>query len=192
MPTTVNADIIINKGGVLYRTYSFKPSKQTQLANLATDVAALQSAQQSDNNASRLTALETAINGNGNSVVGIETRLTAQENAWSTFFNDETDNSKIDTLKEVLAEISTNGSNISSILSNKLNISDVIDTVPEQAAARVGKAASVTLAQNIIDSVNALDTKVDSLIQVVNAIPEQTEAGVTYILVDDETPASNS
>lgn len=190
MPT-VNADIIINKGGVLYRTYSFKPSKQTQLANLATDVSALKQAQQADTSASRLTALETAINGNGNDVVGLEARLTVQENAWSTFFTGETDNSKIDTLKEVLAEINTNGTNIAAILANKLNKADVIDTIPEEAAAHVGKAASVVMAKSISDSVAALETKVDGLIQVVNAIPEQTEAGVTYILVDSDESQSN-
>ena len=121
-PVVKNADIVINKGGVLYRTYSFKPSKQTELATATSDIAALKTAvgNNATNLGSRVDTLETAINGNGSDVAGIEARLTAQENAWSTFFEGETDNSKIDTLKEILAEINTNTTNVADLLTNKV------------------------------------------------------------------------
>lgn len=229
-PTVKNADIVINKGGVLYRTYSFKPSKQTELATATSDIAALKTAvgDNATNLGSRVDTLETAINGNGSDVAGIEARLTAQENAWSTFFTGETDNSKVDTLKEVLAEINTNTSSIADILTNKVNKSDVVDTTTvEQGGSLTGKVASASLVKSVEDDVaqnatdiaantsaiatntaaiatnasaiqtnaadiDALETRVDNLIQVVNAIPSTTTAGTTYIVVDEDTPASGS
>ena len=70
-PVVKNADIVINKGGVLYRTYSFKPSKQTELATATSDIAALKTAvgNNATNLGSRVDSLETAINGNGSDVM---------------------------------------------------------------------------------------------------------------------------
>lgn len=225
-PVVKNADIVINKGGVLYRTYSFKPSKQTELATATSDIAALKSAvgDNATNLGSRVDSLETAINGNGSDVAGIEARLTAQENAWSTFFEGETDNSKIDTLKEVLAEINTNTASIADLLSNKVAKADVVNSTE---GTLTGKVASASLVKSVEDNVaknatdiaantsaistntaaiatnasaiqtnaadiDALETRVDNLIQVVNAIPSETTAGTTYIVVDEDTPASGS
>ena len=214
-PVVKNADIVINKGGVLYRTYSFKPSKQTELATATADIAALKTG--NTNVGSRVDALETAINGNGSDVAGIEARLSAQETAWSTFFEGETDNSKIDTLKELLSEINTNTTNIADLLSNKVAKADVVD---ETTGTLTGKVASAQLAKNIEDrvaanetaistnasaiqtnttaistnasaiqtnanNISALDTKVDGLIHVVNALPQSTTDGVTYVVVDE-------
>ena len=205
-PTVKNADIVINKGGVLYRTYSFKPSKQTELATATSDIAALKTAvgNNATNLGSRVDSLETAINGNGSDVAGIEARLTAQETAWSTFFEGETDNSKIDTLKEVLAEINTNTTSIADLLSNKVAKADVVDSTEGTLTGKVASASLVKsveddVAQNTSDiatnasaiqtnaaDIAALETRVDNLIQVVNAIPSETTAGTTYIVVDEE------
>lgn len=224
-PVVKNADIVINKGGVLYRTYSFKPSKQTELATATSDIAALKTAvgDNATNLGSRVDSLETAINGNGSDVAGIEARLTAQENAWSTFFEGETDNSKIDTLKEVLAEINTNTTNIANLLSNKVAKADVVNSTE---GTLTGKIASASLVKSVEDNVakntsdiatntaniatntsaiasnasaiqtnanniTALGTRIDNLIQVVNAVPAETVAGTTYIVVDEDTPAGN-
>ena len=220
-PVVKNADIVINKGGVLYRTYSFKPSKQTELATATSDIAALKTS--NSNVGNRVTALETAINGNGSDVAGIEARLTAQENAWSTFFEGETDNSKIDTLKEILAEINTNTTNIADLLSNKVAKADVVDSTEGTLTGKVASASLVKsveddVAQNTSDiatntaniatntaaittnasaiqtnanNITALGTRIDNLIQVVNAVPAETVAGTTYIVVDEDTPAGN-
>lgn len=220
-PTVKNADIVINKGGVLYRTYSFKPSKQTELATATSDIAALKTS--NSNVGNRVTALETAINGNGSDVAGIEARLTAQETAWSTFFEGETDNSKIDTLKEVLAEINTNTTSITDLLSNKVAKADVVDSTE---GTLTGKVASASLVKSVEDDVaqntsniatntsniatntaaiatnasaiqtntsdiSALNTRVDNLIQVVNAIPSETTAGTTYIVVDEDVQSGS-
>lgn len=212
-PTVKNADIVINKGGVLYRTYSFKPSKQTELATATSDIAALKTAvgDNATNLGSRVDTLETAINGNGSDVAGIEARLTAQENAWSTFFEGETDNSKIDTLKEVLAEINTNTTSIAELLSNKVAKVDVVDSTEGTLTGKVASASLVKsveddVAQNATDiaantaaiatnvsaiqtnaaDIDALETRVDNLIQVVTAIPSETTAGTTYIVVDED------
>lgn len=220
-PTVKNADIVINKGGILYRTYSFKPSKQTELATATSDIAALKTS--NSNVGSRVTALETAINGNGSDVAGIEARLTAQENAWSTFFEGETDNSKVDTLKEILSEINTNTTNIADLLSNKVAKVDVVDSTEGTLTGKVASASLVKsveddVAQNTSDiatntaniatntasiatnasaiqtntnNITALGTRIDNLIQVVNAVPAETVAGTTYIVVDEDTPAGN-
>ena len=212
-PTVKNADIVINKGGVLYRTYSFKPSKQTELATATSDIAALKTAvgDNATNLGSRVDTLETAINGNGSDVAGIEARLTAQENAWSTFFEGETDNSKVDTLKEVLAEINTNTTSIADLLSNKVAKADVVDSTEGTLTGKVASASLVKsveddVAQNATDiaantssiatnasaiqtnaaNIDALETRVDNLIQVVSAIPSTTTAGTTYIVVDED------
>lgn len=205
-PTVKNADIVINKGGVLYRTYSFKPSKQTELATATSDIAALKTAvgDNATNLGSRVDTLETAINGNGSDVAGIEARLTAQENAWSTFFEGETDNSKVDTLKEVLSEINANTTSIANLLSNKVAKADVVDSTE---GTLTGKVASASLVKSVEDDVaqntsaiatnasaiqtnaadiDALETRVDNLIQVVTAIPSDTIAGTTYIVVDED------
>lgn len=186
MATTFkNADIVINKGGVLYRTYSFKPARQEELAQALVDIAALQGGSSTDGG--RIDALEVAINGNGNDVAGIEARLTAQETAWSTFFEGETDNSKIDTLKEILGEINSNTSSISDLLTAKANKADVVDsTEVADGGSLSGKIASATLAKSIEDSVDALEQKVDDMVQVVNALPTVTTTGVTYVVVDDD------
>ena len=212
-PTVKNADIVINKGGVLYRTYSFKPSKQTELATATSDIAALKTAvgDNATNLGSRVDTLETAINGNGSDVAGIEARSTAQENAWSTFFEGETDNSKVDTLKEVLAEINTNTTSIADLLSNKVAKADVVDSTEGTLTGKVASASLVKsveddVAQNATDiaantssiatnasaiqtnaaNIDALETRVDNLIQVVSAIPSTTTAGTTYIVVDED------
>lgn len=212
-PTVKNADIVINKGGVLYRTYSFKPSKQTELATATSDIAALKTAvgDNATNLGSRVDTLETAINGNGSDVAGIEARLTAQENAWSTFFEGETDNSKVDTLKEVLAEINANTTSIADLLSNKVAKADVVESTEGTLTGKVASASLVKsveddVAQNATDiaantaaiatnasaiqtnaaDIDALETRVDNLIQVVNAIPSETTAGTTYIVVDED------
>lgn len=212
-PTVKNADIVINKGGVLYRTYSFKPSKQTELATATSDIAALKTAvgDNATNLGSRVDTLETAINGNGSDVAGIEARLTAQENAWSTFFEGETDNSKVDTLKEVLSEINTNTTSIANLLSNKVAKEDVVDSTEGTLTGKVASASLVKsveddVAQNATDiaantsaiatnasaiqtnaaDIDALETRVDNLIQVVTAIPSETIAGTTYIVVDED------
>lgn len=212
-PTVKNADIVINKGGVLYRTYSFKPSKQTELATATSDIAALKTAvgDNATNLGSRVDTLETAINGNGSDIAGIEARLTAQENAWSTFFEGETDNSKVDTLKEVLAEINTNTTSIADLLSNKVAKADVVDSTEGTLTGKVASASLVKsveddVAQNATDiaantsaiatnasaiqtnaaDIDALETRVDNLIQVVTAIPSETTAGTTYIVVDED------
>lgn len=217
-PTVKNADIVINKGGVLYRTYSFKPSKQTELATATSDIAALKTAvgDNATNLGSRVDTLETAINGNGSDVAGIEARLTAQENAWSTFFEGETDNSKVDTLKEVLSEINTNTTSIADLLSNKVAKADVVDSTEGTLTGKVASASLVKsveddVAQNATDiaantsaiatnasaiqtnaaDIDALETRVDNLIQVVNAIPSTTTAGTTYIVVDEDVQSGN-
>lgn len=217
-PTVKNADIVINKGGVLYRTYSFKPSKQTELATATSDIAALKTAvgDNATNLGSRVDTLETAINGNGSDVAGIEARLTAQENAWSTFFEGETDNSKVDTLKEVLAEINTNTTSIADLLSNKVAKADVVDSTEGTLTGKVASASLVKsveddVAQNATDiaantsaiatnasaiqtnaaDIDALETRVDNLIQVVNAIPSTTTAGTTYIVVDEDVQSGS-
>jgi len=219
-PVVKNADIVINKGGVLYRTYSFKPSKQTELATATADIAQLKTG--NSGLGTRVTNLETAINGNGSDVQGIEARLSAQETAWATFFEGETDNSKIDTLKEILAEINTNTTNVADLLANKVNKSDVVDSTEGTLTGKVASASLVksvedSVAQNATDiasntaaiatntsniasnlsaiqtnagNITALGTRIDNLIQVVNAVPDNTTAGTTYIVVDEDTPAS--
>ena len=71
------------------------------------------------------------------------------------------------------------------------NTSDIATNTANIATNTAAIATNASAIQTNANNITALGTRIDNLIQVVNAVPAETVAGTTYIVVDEDTPAGS-
>lgn len=175
---TINANVVHQGAdGKFYETHSYKPSEQKKVATAVADIAVLK--QQL---------------GDGSGEESLTSKVNALRNEFDTFMSGETDNEKMDTLKELVGQINENTTNITDILAGKVDKANVVNSTKiqnedEDYAAYAEGTASDEAKTRIEALPTTLDGKVASaaLVKALEtAVADNaTEANNTYRKIAD-------